>query len=143
MRVAGVARPRRVQGTGLPALDARLAAQRRCRAAIAANAAAERQGFRRVSKQVTNQGTGVVFRSDDLDRNGTPDATGILAGDRHEHHYWGGTGVSPVNRRLVETTNHVVDGQSVYSYANSAVLNEFVYGRVGRASRPPAASTSP
>jgi hypothetical protein len=36
--------------------------------------------------------------------------------------------VSPVNWRPVETTNHVLDGQSVYSCANSAVLNQFVYG---------------
>ena len=77
--------------------------------------------FRRVSKQVTNQGTGVVFRSDDLDRNGTPDATGILAGDRHEHYFYAGW-------RLVETTNHVTGGGG-YSYGDSAVLNQFVYWR--------------
>jgi hypothetical protein len=53
--------------------------------------------FRRIEKTVANQGTGLVPDSDD---DGT--ITSIQAGDRHEHYYWGGMGVSPVNWRLVE-----------------------------------------
>jgi len=83
--------------------------------------------FRRGSKKVGQQGEGVVYRSDDH-------GTGVQAGDRHEHCFWGGMavppggmgvspggmGVSPVNWRLVELTDHA--GGDPYAYADAAVL---------------------
>jgi len=89
--------------------------------------------FRRVSKQVGQQGEGVVYHSDEH-------GTGIPAGDRHGHCFWGGmavspggmgvspggVGVSPANWRLVELTDHA-DGDP-YDYADAAVLGQFVYG---------------
>ncbi|GAG19149.1 unnamed protein product, partial [marine sediment metagenome] len=67
--------------------------------------------FRRIEKTVTHQGTGVVHGSD-ADGN-----TGIQAGNRHEHYFWRGTGVSPVNWRLIETRDN-----------SDNTLNQFVYG---------------
>ncbi|MFH1746913.1 MAG: RHS repeat-associated core domain-containing protein [Planctomycetota bacterium] len=74
--------------------------------------------FRRIEKDIDNQGTGVVHNSD----NGGSQ-TGIQAGDRHEHYYYTGW-------RLIETTDHETGGEPTdpYSYDDSAVLNQFVYG---------------
>jgi RHS repeat-associated protein len=83
--------------------------------------------FRRIEKTVSNQGIGVVFRSDG---GGAllPVVEGIQAANRHEHYFWGstglgGTGVPPVNCRLVKTTDHA-ESDGFYSYAAAHVLGQ-------------------
>jgi hypothetical protein len=64
-----------------------------------------------MQKVVTNQGSGIVNKSD------AGGITGVQAGDRTERYRRCGTGVSPVNSRLVE----VRDG-------SAQTLGQFVYG---------------
>jgi len=75
--------------------------------------------FRRIEKTVSNQGIGVVFRSDG---GGAllPVVEGIQAGNRHEHYFYSGW-------RLVETTDHAESG-GFYSYVAAHVLGQFAYG---------------
>src|SRR5687767_8666010 len=54
---------------------------------------------RRITKVVTNSGEGIVPRSDDLDRNGTADADGLLAGNKSDHYYYAGW-------RVIEETDN-------------------------------------